>query len=148
MNKISHHTVVFACCFESRLLDKMINESDRLQTCEGSPTLADDSQRQNAAVLHALTVGALERDAAALSRVLHLRRLLVRHGCAPGVVGRVPLQDVTGSDHHAGRLDGDGQEEEFKEETSFLSLLGFCFETFQSRNRFKRDTTMSIKLLN
>lgn len=73
-------------------------------------TLTRDSQRQNAAVLHALTVGALKRDAAANLHVVFLRRFLVRHRGAPRVVGRVLLQDVASSDHHSRRLRWDQQE--------------------------------------
>lgn len=43
-------------------------------------TLTDDSQRQDAAVLHALAVGTFEGDAAADLQVIVLGGLLVRHG--------------------------------------------------------------------
>lgn len=70
-------------------------------------TFADYTQCQDAAVLHALTVSTFKRDAAANVQVVFFRRFLVGYGCAASVVGCVLLQDVTGSDHHTGCLDGE-----------------------------------------
>lgn len=67
-------------------------------------TLTEDSQRQDATVLHALAVGTFEGDAAANLQVVVLGGLLVRHGCTASVVGRVLLQDVAGSNHHPSGL--------------------------------------------
>lgn len=73
-------------------------------------TLTHDSQCQDATVLHALAVSTFEGDAAAHLQVIVLWGLLVRHGWTPSVVGRVLLQDVTGSYHHPRGLGGDVQE--------------------------------------
>lgn len=84
----------------------MKNSTKRLRLS----TLTDDSQRQDAAVLHALAVSTFEGDAAAYLQVVVLGGLLVRHGCTACVVGRVLLQDVPGSDHHPSGLGEDVQE--------------------------------------
>lgn len=74
-------------------------------------TMTDNSQSQNAAVLHALTVGALKRNAAANLQVIFLWSFLVSHGGPTCVVGCVLLQDIASSDHHPCRLRRHGEED-------------------------------------
>lgn len=85
-------------------------------------TLTDDSQRQDAAVLHALAVGTFEGDAAADLQVVVLGGLLVRHGWTASVVGGVLLQDVAGSNHHSSGL-GEHMQELLQEDSGWHPII-------------------------
>lgn len=73
--------------------------------------MTDDGQGQNAAVLHALTVGTFKRNVAANLQVVFLWSFFISHCSAAGVVGCVLLQHITSADHHSCCLKRDGEEE-------------------------------------